>query len=74
MTLDDLISDLQMIRNKIGEDTPIRVVINDNDLGSQLKSFSRDLVINNNLSAALTYKFPHAIRSQSQFRYVSGAI
>jgi hypothetical protein len=35
MTLDELISDLQMIRNKIGEDTPIRVVINDNDLGSQ---------------------------------------
>jgi hypothetical protein len=38
------------------------------------RSRSRDLVINNNLSAALTYKFPHAIRSQSQFRYVSGAI
>jgi hypothetical protein len=35
MTLDELISDLQTVRNRAGKDTPIRVVINDNDLGCQ---------------------------------------
>ncbi len=35
MTLDELISNLQTVRNNAGKDIPIRVVINDNTLGWQ---------------------------------------
>jgi hypothetical protein len=35
MTLDELISDPQIVRNHAGKAPPIRVVINDNNFGCQ---------------------------------------